>query len=374
MPPAKKSPENLKERLHWMIEYLDTPQDILVGIGKYRLEGITDLIGTNRKEGALPFVMGLEAPSDTQFYAILAGNRPMPQGFVKAIQEIFPAASIEMITTPKYSDFEELKQTVEKHVQPWIEATAQVATKRGPLAKAAMSYYQDITEPPEDLPDFPLVTKKDWIADNPILLTETMRLSTFQDSEEDVRGQPLWSGGPTYRPLKLLSLSLRGPDRGAVEIKNGLTFRLQNFGMKAGLPSFQFSKGEYFNYVDTLESLAAEFALFQARRDARHLDRRGPPQDIFRFRRRSAFVGVNCLLIIKNFLGGLKPSGSATKFAIHERTRNTIEGQDTIHVIPAGGPASTSNLRRDVFPFDLAHSGSRVLGRTLQQRASLQDQ
>ncbi|RME95762.1 MAG: hypothetical protein D6773_18065, partial [Alphaproteobacteria bacterium] len=56
----------------------------------------------------------------------------------------------------------------------------------------------------------------------------------------------------------------------------------------------------------------------------------------FTLSNRSAFPGVNCLLLVKNFEGH-KSRNPSNKFAIHERTENTIEAQNTLHVFPAGG-------------------------------------
>ena len=319
-------PEGFKVRVQWAMKNLGAAGDILNDLDLFRLSQ------TKQLYGALEHVMKGSVPSETLFYDIWGGREPVPWPLVDALLHIFPSAEREMFTTKHLSDFHDLTAEYASRVAPWLLATEDVASERGRLARAAKEYYQSVDEAPEGIP---LVAKKGWLLNCPIRLKEPKAndndLPVFADEVADPIGSPLWPGGPDYVALKTKSIKTRKGTK--AEITNGLTFRLIDFQVNEGMPDFTFSEGYYFNYVNTLEVLAAEFALSQ--RSSGPLRKRGSPEQIFHLNQRSAFPGVNCLLIVKNFEGD--HPAATNQFILHERTQNTMEAQNTMHVIPAGG-------------------------------------
>ncbi|UAB91545.1 hypothetical protein I5192_20130 (plasmid) [Ruegeria sp. SCSIO 43209] len=318
--------EGFKARVQWAMMNLGAASDILNDLDLFRLSK------TKEFYSALEYVMKGSVPSETLFYDIWGGREPVPWLLVDALLEIFPSAEKEMFTTKHLSDFHDLTAEYESKVAPWLLATDDVASERGRLARAAKEYYQSVDEAPEGIP---LVAKKGWLLECPIRLKEPkadeQALPSLAGEVADVVGSPLWPGGPDYMALKTKAIKIRKGMK--AEITNGITFRLIDFEAKEGMPEFTFSEGYYYNYVNTLEVLAAEFALHQ--RSPNTLGKRGSPEQIFHLNQRSAFPGVNCLLIVKNFEGDRE--STTTQFILHERTQNTMEAQNTMHVIPAGG-------------------------------------
>jgi hypothetical protein len=126
-------------------------------------------------------------------------------------------------------------------------------------------------------------------------------------------------------------------------LTNGPTFRLSSINPSDDAPGLTFSPDHYYNYINTCEALAAELADAWKRGSnigPSDLSLRGESNRIFDLRWRSAFPGVNCLLVLKDYFDGNHSDETLRaqdKFLMRKRGQSTLEAQNTWHVVPAGG-------------------------------------
>ena len=240
---VRARPERLKDRLAWMIENMEVPAYILAELNKFRIEGIVDIVGSASKDGAIQVVLGGEAPSTSQLYAVLNGSATLTPTLLSCLKEIFPSATTELLNAPEFKRFREIADEIDSLIQPWQNATREVAKNRGQLARRALEYYSDVNEAPDDLRDFPLVTKKEWILETPFLLEKETNISEFDPNEPDIEGKPLFYGGPNFRPIKQTFIALKAKERKRAKIVNGLTYRLLRHEVSDNCPHFTFGPG-----------------------------------------------------------------------------------------------------------------------------------
>ncbi|WP_428546942.1 hypothetical protein [Profundibacter sp.] len=208
-----------------------------------------------------------------------------------------------------------------------------MANQRDELAKAAKNYHAEA----DASPDFPLITGAGWLPTHPIELTESDPVPQLEFDIPDVEGIPLEGLTGGYVNIKQQMLS------GNKRLSNGPTFRLSSINPLDDAPIFTFSPGHYYNYINTCEALAAELA--DAWKNGSNigpgdLPLRGNPRRIFDLRWRSAFPGVNCLLVLKDYFNDYLSDETLRArdvFLMHQRGQSTLEAQNTWHVVPAGG-------------------------------------
>jgi hypothetical protein len=284
--------------------------------GVDRINSYTDLVRALQKLGVQKEV--------AQFNRYKFGSKTIPFSILKGVKEIFPRVPWEALTTESIDSFFEIVAAEQRKYEPWINATAAVARHRLSLSLAAKNYYAGIDAAPSN---FPLVAGDGWLLDKPLLLEEIDDMTNWNGTVRGVESSPLWEGGVEYIDIK--RKKIKG------EITNGRTYRMLSLAMKDGKPLFTFGRGRYFDYINTLEILAAEFAMNPTDLSPTRHPMRGAPSNIFELLGRSAFPGINVLLIVKNFQGHTSKV-PLHRFALHKRGQQTAEAQNTIHVVPAG--------------------------------------
>lgn len=174
-----------------------------------------------------------------------------------------------------------------------------------------------------------LIHKAEWIPNNPIKLSNIDEKLRWKDTESEYPSgilQPLYN-------KKLLSSCIRDNMEG-IYLYNGPTYRLVDLDTSGGIPSLCFEKSDYFKYVDFNESLAIELATFTRENtrapafDRNDLPYRGDPKRALNLSNNGCAVGINAITVIAR--------RSSKKFILHARGVNTLEAQNTLHVVPAG--------------------------------------
>jgi hypothetical protein len=265
------------------------------------------------------------------------GNNAIPSDYIDDILELYPDATREMVICDSFADFEREVEAWEKRHKRWEAAALLMSKHRADLAEIAMRYYRDLPR----VEGFPLLARSEWIAASPIPLDVTS-VADFD------LGQPL----PSVQRLDGLNMDY-------VELKgrmsprrptDGDSYRLVKADLSHGQAEFSFAATSYFAYVNGLDVLGVELADWVLREGgieacradpalvpkSRDLPRRGTPSAAFAIAERPSFAGVNCLLVVRNYLvhNGDKPRDV---IFCHVRGDETLEAQNTTHVVPAGG-------------------------------------
>lgn len=334
--------EKFGERLAWMIDHVEH-NHLCFGDPNKPLDKPTSVTAIYRALCELLPGKIVKLPTWEKY---LSGETSTSLAVMLGLREIYPSMPFEVLTTGTFADFEVATAQVTAARNRWADATKHVASHRDELAKLAKQYYQTVDashdyRPVEDGPVFPLITQPGWLLEEPVLLTETDPVAKLQRHIDDAKGFELagWKA-----PYWMIKKALMGIKSGA-RLTNGPTFRVSEISADGRKINLKYSCGWYFNYIDTCEALGAELADFAIHNAGKvpgpdDLPLRGEPERVFDFRNRSAFPGVNCLLILKNYFEGTNSDERKRmrdEFLMHFRPGTTLEAQNTWHVVPAGG-------------------------------------
>lgn len=214
---------------------------------------------------------------------------------------------------------------VQKAQARWINATRYVAQHRRELAQLGLAHHIRDAE----IADFPLVAKERWLLPEPFEMTADDKLTTLAQA-------------PTVAPPNLADLDkpyhlVKLSDSPDTPQHNGIIYRLLDADFEAATPRFSVARCDYFTYLDSLEALAAELADHRLRCGSsvpKKLPLRDRLGDVAIFHNRCAAMGINCVLITKNYRG---PNSTPTDvFWLHRRGEATLEAKNCIHVVPSG--------------------------------------
>lgn len=274
------------------------------------------------------------------------GESRTPVAVIDALHALYPAMDVDALTTPRFKDFLAATEKITQAYQRWEKATRHVATNRADLATLAKAYYRPVDDsrdyrPVPDGPVFPLITLPGWLLEAPVPLSETDSAPPFEWLVDDKNGFALEGWPGPYWLIKKQSL----PPSSRNKLFDNPTYRISKVMADGKQLELSYSPGSYFNYIDTCEVLGVELADFVIRHPdqapvPQNLGLRGPPERAFEFQTRSAFPGVNCLLILRNFYkikSGSAKGKSLHRFLMHYRSSATLEAPNVRHVVPAGG-------------------------------------
>jgi hypothetical protein len=267
----------------------------------------------------------------------------VPDVYIEALIKIFPELPRELLTTPEYASFEAGAADIRKATERWKNAATYFAKNRAPLAKLGKRYYRGVDETEED---FPLIARRVWILDAPMLLEENAPLPTFTREFRPARITRLGGLACDYTHIKgSLSPAVRQPF-------DGDAYRLLDARNEDGKLAFMLGDATYFDYVNSCEAIGtemADFALTNAEAErlladpaaafSQTLPLRGFPSEVFDLQRRCSVIGVNCLTMMKSYFAGTNSDERrrlVNKFPLHTRDESTLEAQNTTHVVPAG--------------------------------------
>lgn len=254
--------------------------------------------------------------------------------FAQGVAEIYPDVPFDVISSKSFATFERYVEQALKSRARWVDATSYVTANRDKLSLLGKTYHRSVDE----VPDFPLVTKHAWLLSHPQELTEDMPLPRFSAEARDEAPPRLEGLNSDY--VSFLNRYVR---RKRTQW-NGETYRVLDIAPRSNGLDFTFGPSNYFQYINSLETIAVELADHALRNGdslaTNYLPRRGRPEAIFQFETRSAYAGINCLLLLKDYATGRASDGSVLlgdKFVLHDRPDDAIEARNTIHVVPAGG-------------------------------------
>jgi hypothetical protein len=326
--------ERFGERVDWCISNLE-PDDLSVEL-PFGLP-LSNAIRNRAELWALlaPLVgKGGGQSNKTWERAVGPKGSGVSDAIVRAIVKIYPDMTSELLTTQKYSAFNAGTDKITQARKRWHAATEYITENRPSLAALGKQYHSRFDE----VPGFPLIAKRDWLLKQPQGLTENSKLPERDMFTIDPIPARLEGLNVGYQAIATRALGRR-------RLRwNGDSYRLLKIESTNGELTFTFGPTKYFNYVDSLEAMAAELADHALNHpglaDLPVLPRRGPPDQIFDFRQRSAFAGVNCILFLKNYYRGYKGKARVAEphqFVLHDRRGDALEARNTIHVVPAGG-------------------------------------
>jgi hypothetical protein len=258
-------------------------------------------------------------------------QKPVPDAIVQALVQTFPDLPEDVLLSPRFSDFQIHALPITAARKRWQDAVYFLAKHRDLLASVGKCYHARVDADP----NFPVITKPGWILRTPVELTEHSEMPEYD---------PFVSEPPACRLENLnvdfIQLRIAMMKRGR-NLFNGDSYRTLDIKPKAGKLDLTFGPTKYFQIVNTCEAIAAELSDFVSNNPNRipsHLELRGPPEAIFDFKNRSTYAVIACLLFIKNYSVNIySKSRYRDQFVLHERGDDTVESQNTIAVVPAGG-------------------------------------
>lgn len=184
---------------------------------------------------------------------------------------------------------------------------------------------------PAWLPDgIPMLAKADWLLDTPVSLDEI----AITLEEEDANGATLVRA--KKRAARLLPGSFSSYSQTIIEkvpgmahLYDGIIYRPLEVRPAHGVLGLLFTKGHYFDTLDTTEVLAYEAELAGQKRFKRTSSYRKWLGDPFDLRRRSSSLGIITLTI--------RREGTKSGFYMHRRDgKKVLLGPNLVHVVPAG--------------------------------------
>lgn len=320
----------LGERIDWLISR-NKHDPSFMGPTAERCEKIDE-----RKrllDAVKEFVAEGGKPALSSWNGYLNGSRPLQQPEKEAISAIYHGVPEEFFSIQD-SEWPALKSRMERAADRLKYGTEKVELSRNSVALFSKRFHSEVDECPE----YALIAKSGWILNTPLELSADDRDHSVYEGIPDVSasGENVVVGG--YAMLK----RDRADEEIAKRMHNGPTYRVMDIAQgKNGAPRFLFSRGSYYNFLDTCE---VSGALFGSEMGSNASDNLPPskignftPEDIFRFWTRSAPLGVNCLTILKNYVPRKVGLAKGDYFLMHQRGKNVIEAQNVWHVVPAGG-------------------------------------
>lgn len=320
--------ERFGDRIDWCIKFLEPNEEIVrppFGVP------LSSAIGTVTELWA--HLGPLARQSDRTWIRAIGKESSVSYPLIRALTLVYPDLTFEILTLPTFREFEAATKRIKAARDRWVSATKFITHNRSLLATLGKQYHS----PVDEIPDFPLIGKRSWILETPLELTE----------HDPLPERDMYTIDPAPVHLEGLNVGYQAIATRALERRrlrwNGDSYRVLKITRTGDHLDFTFGRTKYFNYVDSLEAMAAELADFALKNPGvtpKELPRRGPPDRIFEFRERSAFAGVNCVLFLKNYYRGRisKPRVSwPHQFVLHDRRGDAIEARNTFHVVPAGG-------------------------------------
>jgi hypothetical protein len=258
----------------------------------------------------------------------------VPDAICKGLLRVYPDVPAETLLAKSFADFESHAVSIVAARSRWTEAVRYLARNRAIVAEIGKRYHRAV----DDDPDFPIIVKKGWILPKPVELTENSPLPTFDPFVKELPASRL-------EGLNVDFVSLRASSMKRQPI-NTDSYRVLDVQPRSGRLNVTFGTTQYYQMVNTCEAMGAELADFVRQNPGQVptlLKHRGAPASVFDFKRRSTYAVVACLLLIKNYSRNVFSAlRFRNKFMLHERGDDTLESQNTVAVVPAGGHEPTA--------------------------------
>lgn len=266
----------------------------------------------------------------------------VPQPLIDWMCMLFPDLTEARLTAETYSQFEECFDSYMEDRHRWDAAIEFMAQDRIAINTVAKKFYESVDA---SASDFPLVLQEErWMRSEPVELTreyEQEFLAEIRDGHKfdapKLRGlsgeYSSYKGTKVYRERKKVR---KEPQH------NGEIFCIDDVLFDdSGLCGLTYFFSNYFDYINTCEILGAELADWVLRNgeDAALPDRfehRGTPEQIFDYRSRATYPGVNCISLFLNY-DGTNYGTVGNYFPLHKRDETQTQAQNLVHVVPAGG-------------------------------------
>ncbi|MBV8979157.1 MAG: hypothetical protein JOZ13_17435 [Alphaproteobacteria bacterium] len=320
--------ERFGERIDWCIKFLEPNEEIV-----HPPFGVPLSAAIRNVSELWVHVAPLTGQSERTWVRAIGKESSVSFPLIRALTLVYPDLTAEILTLPTFAEFEDATKRIKAARDRWVDATRFVTNNRSSLAELGKRYHSTADE----LPTFPLIGKREWILSTPQELAE----------HDPLPERDMFTIDPVPAPLEGLNIGYQAIATRALERRrlrwNGDSYRVLKITRGSDRLDFTFGPTKYFNYVDSLEAMSAELADFALRNPGvtpSKLPRRGPADRIFDFRQRSAFAGVNCILLLKNYYRGNRSRSRVSaphQFVLHDRRGDALEARNTFHVVPAGG-------------------------------------
>lgn len=276
------------------------------------------------------------------------------EAVLASIREIYSGTKDNGVDLLKcdWLKFQKATSTAESARIRWESATQLFRLDRARVEQFGKKVYQDVDQLNDVLP---LIGLESWIPEKAILLQRGERTEHFRWIADHSEGGCRRIALPGLRqPYHLLKV--RTTNRSGRPPFNGECYLISDVVREADKFEIKLRRGRYFDYIDTCEAHAALLSDLIQRGicpEAHDVDKAlnnsaWTRKTIFDWGNRTTFLGVNCLLIAKNYHPSDASKGRSV-FWLHRRSAKTIEAQNVWHVAPAGGhqPLSKGHLDPD---------------------------
>lgn len=268
------------------------------------------------------------------------GEHWIKSSFVDAIISLYPQVPRPVLMHRSFAGFEAGIEPLTSAQEIWRKHAVAFASSRPEAERSAMEFFKPINELNGRLP---LVGKTSWIMDPPLKLGLDRSLASWS---ETLLKPPARLDGTL---LDFVDIKARLMERSERPF-NGITYRLNRI---SGSPlEMNLAESCYFDYVNGLEINGPRWTM-RSLSQSDWLPFHGDPAEIFRLDNRPAAIGVNCILLIKDFTPPIGKSAPDHRFAYHVRDNKVLEAQNTVHVVPAGThqPVTGHGLIADRDPY-----------------------
>jgi hypothetical protein len=228
------------------------------------------------------------------------------------------------------------KRIQDKRQTDFRKAREHLKRHRGDLAKLAVYSQSDL----QCDPDIPLLTPQGWIPRRPLLLAE-VSLALSGPTKEQLQALELArSKLLSYWPFDSSGSALPSYSKAIVEFDKSTRLEDQPCYRLVGIApddpqsekgqTLSFTRGTYFDGIDTVEPLAYEVALRDLQKSGQIFE--GPYRrwltDPFNLERRAALPGISTLTV--------RLSKTGPRFFMHRRGLDAGLSMGVFHVAPAG--------------------------------------
>jgi hypothetical protein len=240
-------------------------------------------------------------------------------GILAMIREVYPELTVELLLEPDFDDFRSACGNLVEARDRYIGLGHYFLSERERLAGWSKQFYTGADE----VPDWPLLARKDWLPSGPIEIAEGSSIDRFEPAASYGDAPNLPGLNARYGQIRrLLSPRSKPPF-------NGDCYRLLAADLTGGGDSiFSYGPCKYFDYYDTCEVHALKIASLE--RDGINLIDIDP----FDLRAHAAVPGINTLTVFLDFR--ISGQSGRNHFILHRRSRATVQAGNTLHVVPSG--------------------------------------
>ena len=307
----------------------------------------------------------LDAKSMARQWSRFLEQNKLPADLAGGLCNMYLGLSPEILAAETIDEYVRLVNAHQSGILQCRKELNHYDSHRAELTSLILPYYVGETTNPE----LPLITRPGWIPEYPIAMGLAGSEPTFV--YEATAQAPI---PPRIPGIDATLHEIRRSFSPQGRMTNDESYRALEIDVSAKGLRLVCGPGQYFEFHDSCEILGLElsaWALANQNRspnpDGSDLPLRGPPQNIFNLRNRSAVVGVSTLLIALDYEG-------ADWYFSHERGDEVAVNRGACSVVPSGTfqPFAT-NLAHFDRDFNIRSTVLREFGEELLGKKEFQE-